>query len=162
MQLPCGTGKSLIAYYVANALNANLVIVAVPSLALVRQSVHDVWLREEVARERMTDWLQRVRQAAAQHSSKSRQGLCGQGLEKLERLARNQTGQKLTTAFSRFPSVHKAALEGRLRVEFTRSPNRPATPASCALLPSVPARLNAARAASEAVKRIPGLPGEIP
>jgi superfamily II DNA or RNA helicase len=57
MQLPCGTGKSLIAYYVANALNANLVIVAVPSLALVRQSVHDVWLREEVARERMTDWL---------------------------------------------------------------------------------------------------------
>jgi superfamily II DNA or RNA helicase len=57
MQLPCGTGKSLIAYYVANALNANLVIVAVPSLALVRQSVHEVWLREEVARERMTDWL---------------------------------------------------------------------------------------------------------
>ena len=57
MQLPCGTGKSLIAYYVANALDANLVIVAVPSLALVRQSVHDVWLREEVARERMTDWL---------------------------------------------------------------------------------------------------------
>jgi superfamily II DNA or RNA helicase len=57
MQLPCGTGKSLIAYYVANALNANLVIVVVPSLALVRQSVHDVWLREEVARERMTDWL---------------------------------------------------------------------------------------------------------
>ena len=56
MQLPCGTGKSLIAYFVANALNANTIVVAVPSLNLIKQSV-DVWLREEVARERMADWL---------------------------------------------------------------------------------------------------------
>ena len=57
MQLPCGTGKSLIAYYIADRLNANTIVVAVPSLSLVRQSVHDTWLREEDARGRKTDWL---------------------------------------------------------------------------------------------------------
>jgi superfamily II DNA or RNA helicase len=57
MQLPCGTGKSLIAYYIAERLNANMIVVAVPSLNLVRQSVHDTWLREEDARGRKTDWL---------------------------------------------------------------------------------------------------------
>jgi hypothetical protein len=36
-----------------------------------------------------------------------------------------------TPAFSRFPPVHWASVEGRQRVEFSRSPNRPATPASC-------------------------------
>jgi hypothetical protein len=36
------------------------------------------------------------------------------------------------TAFSRFPTVHRADLEGQPRVEFTRSPSRPATPAFCA------------------------------
>jgi predicted helicase len=55
-QLPCGTGKSLIAYFIANAMEARTMIVAVPSLNLVKQTV-GVWLREEVARGRLTDWL---------------------------------------------------------------------------------------------------------
>jgi predicted helicase len=55
-QLPCGTGKSLIAYFIANAMEARTIIVAVPSLNLIRQTVR-VWLREELAREHNPDWL---------------------------------------------------------------------------------------------------------
>jgi predicted helicase len=55
-QLPCGTGKSLIAYFIADAMKAQTMIVAVPSLNLLKQTV-GVWLREEVARGRLTDWL---------------------------------------------------------------------------------------------------------
>ena len=43
--MPCGTGKSLTAYWIAEALKAKLILVAVPSLALVRQSLTD-WTRE--------------------------------------------------------------------------------------------------------------------
>jgi hypothetical protein len=38
-------------------LKARTIIVAVPSLNLIKQTVGDVWLREEVARGRATDWL---------------------------------------------------------------------------------------------------------
>jgi superfamily II DNA or RNA helicase len=55
-QLPCGTGKSKIAYFIANALEAKTMIVAVPSLNLVKQTVK-VWIREEVARGRKPEWL---------------------------------------------------------------------------------------------------------
>jgi len=43
--MPCGTGKSLIAFWIAERLEAQNIIVAVPSLALIRQSI-TVWLRE--------------------------------------------------------------------------------------------------------------------
>ena len=55
-QLPCGTGKSLLAYFIADAIEAKTLIVAVPNLNLVKQTV-GVWLREEVARGRLPDWL---------------------------------------------------------------------------------------------------------
>jgi hypothetical protein len=42
------------------------------------------------------------------------------------------SGFQPKTAFSRFPTVRGAGLEGRLRVEFTRSSNGPATPGFCA------------------------------
>jgi predicted helicase len=54
--MPCGTGKSLTAYWIAEALKAKSILVAVPSLALVRQSLAD-WTREFVAREVLPDWL---------------------------------------------------------------------------------------------------------
>jgi predicted helicase len=54
--LPCGTGKCLIAYFIADALKVRTITVAVPSLNLIKQTV-GVWLREEVARDRVTDWL---------------------------------------------------------------------------------------------------------
>jgi superfamily II DNA or RNA helicase len=54
--MPCGTGKSLTAFWIAQALGAQTVIVAVPSLALIRQSVAD-WAREFLAHGKMPDWI---------------------------------------------------------------------------------------------------------
>jgi superfamily II DNA or RNA helicase len=56
--MPCGTGKSLTAYWIAEALNANLVVVAVPSLSLIAQTI-PVWLREYTAQKKDGDlrWL---------------------------------------------------------------------------------------------------------
>ena len=46
--MPSGTGKSLTAYWIAEALEAKTILVAVPSLALIRQSLAD-WTREFLA-----------------------------------------------------------------------------------------------------------------
>ena len=54
--MPCGTGKSLTAYWIAEALKAKLILVAVPSLALVRQSLTD-WTREFLAHDVKPDWF---------------------------------------------------------------------------------------------------------
>ena len=53
--MPCGTGKSLTAFWIAEALQARNILVAVPSLALVRQSLED-WTREYIARGVRPDW----------------------------------------------------------------------------------------------------------
>jgi predicted helicase len=54
--MPCGTGKSLTAYWIAEALKAKTILVAVPSLALIRQSVTD-WTREFLAHNQVPEWL---------------------------------------------------------------------------------------------------------
>lgn len=54
--MPCGTGKSLIAYWSAQALSAKTVIVAVPSLALVKQSLAD-WTSEYLAEGIHPEWM---------------------------------------------------------------------------------------------------------
>ena len=54
--MPCGTGKSLTAYWIAETLTAKTILVAVPSLALVRQSLAD-WTREFLAHDVVPDWL---------------------------------------------------------------------------------------------------------
>jgi predicted helicase len=46
--MPCGTGKSLTAFWIAEALKAKRMLVVVRSLALIRQSVAD-WTREFLA-----------------------------------------------------------------------------------------------------------------
>jgi superfamily II DNA or RNA helicase len=46
--MPCGTGKSLTAFWIANGLKAKSVIVAVPSLNLIKQSIQD-WTAEFIA-----------------------------------------------------------------------------------------------------------------
>ena len=56
MIMPCGTGKSLAAYWIAEALRAKTILVAVPSLALIRQSLAD-WTREFLAHDVKPDWL---------------------------------------------------------------------------------------------------------
>ncbi|MBC8011271.1 MAG: DEAD/DEAH box helicase family protein [Burkholderiales bacterium] len=53
---PCGAGKSLTAYWIARELGARRVLIAVPSLALVRQTL-ETWMTEAVADARPVDWL---------------------------------------------------------------------------------------------------------
>jgi superfamily II DNA or RNA helicase len=57
MIMPCGTGKSLTAFWVAHALkDVNTILVAVPSLALIKQSLAD-WTREYLAHDQIPEWL---------------------------------------------------------------------------------------------------------
>jgi len=53
---PCGSGKSLTAYWLAERLGAKSVLIAVPSLALVKQTL-GAWCREAVANGKNIDWV---------------------------------------------------------------------------------------------------------
>ena len=53
---PCGSGKSLTGYWISQRLNAKTILVAVPSLALVRQTLYS-WAREAVANGIDMDWI---------------------------------------------------------------------------------------------------------
>lgn len=56
--MPCGTGKSLTAFWIADALNSKSTIIAVPSLALIKQALED-WIKEIVISKKngLPDWL---------------------------------------------------------------------------------------------------------
>ena len=53
---PCGSGKSLTACWIAQKLGARRVLIAVPSIALIRQTL-ETWMREALARGEPADWL---------------------------------------------------------------------------------------------------------
>ncbi len=53
---PCASGKTLTAYWLARRLEAKYVVVAVPSLALINQTLTS-WLAEAVADGLRPDWL---------------------------------------------------------------------------------------------------------
>ena len=53
---PCGSGKSLSAYWISEALSPKCVLIAVPSLSLVRQTL-GTWTRESLARNHDMEWL---------------------------------------------------------------------------------------------------------
>lgn len=54
--MACGSGKSLTAYWIADKLNAQNIIVAVPSLALIKQTL-EVWTKESIANNIEINWL---------------------------------------------------------------------------------------------------------
>ena len=54
--MPCGSGKSLTAYWIAEKLAARRIVIAVPSLALIRQTLK-VWLRETIANRQAVEWI---------------------------------------------------------------------------------------------------------
>ena len=54
--MPCGTGKSLAAYWIVNKIDAKRVLIAVPSLSLLSQTI-DVWLRENLANNKEINWI---------------------------------------------------------------------------------------------------------
>ena len=53
---PCGSGKSLTAYWIAQAFNVQSVLIAVPSLALVKQTLN-AWAREAAADNILIEWM---------------------------------------------------------------------------------------------------------
>jgi predicted helicase len=53
---PCGSGKSLTGFWLAQELKAESIVVAVPSLSLVKQTLN-VYLREIVANKKSVEWL---------------------------------------------------------------------------------------------------------
>jgi predicted helicase len=53
---PCGAGKSLTGFWITQELSAQSVLVAVPSLALVKQTL-EVYLREIAANKKQARWL---------------------------------------------------------------------------------------------------------
>ncbi|MDC0545482.1 DEAD/DEAH box helicase family protein [Gammaproteobacteria bacterium] len=54
--MPCATGKSLAAFWIAESLEAKKIIVAVPSLSLIKQSLND-WTKEYLANGVVPEWL---------------------------------------------------------------------------------------------------------
>ena len=56
--MPCGTGKSLTVFWIAEQVKAKTVLLVVPSLALIKQGVED-WTQEIVARDEdpLPEWL---------------------------------------------------------------------------------------------------------
>ena len=51
-----GSGKSLTAFWITKELKANKIIIAVPSLALIKQTL-DVWTRESLANNLDINWI---------------------------------------------------------------------------------------------------------
>lgn len=54
--MACGTGKTLAAYWITQAIDAQSVVLVVPSLALIKQNLGE-WLRESVATGMNVNWL---------------------------------------------------------------------------------------------------------
>jgi len=54
--MACGSGKSLTAYWIAQKLQSKTILIAVPSLALIKQTL-EVWTRESVANNIDINWL---------------------------------------------------------------------------------------------------------
>lgn len=54
--MPCGTGKSLTAWFLSQALGSKRVVIAVPSLSLVKQTL-GVWTREAFHNNVAVDWI---------------------------------------------------------------------------------------------------------
>ncbi len=54
--MPCGSGKSLTAWWIAEKLESRRIVIAVPSLALIRQTLK-VWLRETTAKGQSVEWI---------------------------------------------------------------------------------------------------------
>ena len=54
--MPCGTGKSLIAYWISEMLKVKRIVIAVPSISLLEQTLK-VWARESLANKKTFRWI---------------------------------------------------------------------------------------------------------
>ncbi len=65
--MPCGSGKSLTAFWMAEKFKAKLILIAVPSLALVKQTF-EVWARESIANKHNIRWIAVCSDASVAHN----------------------------------------------------------------------------------------------
>jgi superfamily II DNA or RNA helicase len=56
MIMPCGSGKSLTGFWIAQQISAKKIVIAVPSLALVKQTL-EVWAEQSVANRTSVSWI---------------------------------------------------------------------------------------------------------
>ena len=54
--MPCGTGKSLLAFWIAKDMGAKTILISVPTLALIQQTLK-TWTRELIINDLNADWL---------------------------------------------------------------------------------------------------------
>ncbi|MDC0988400.1 DEAD/DEAH box helicase family protein [Candidatus Pelagibacter sp.] len=54
--MPCGTGKSILAFWVAKEMNVKNILISIPSLALIQQTLK-TWTRELIINDLNADWL---------------------------------------------------------------------------------------------------------
>lgn len=54
--MPCGTGKSLTGFWISETLDTKNILVALPSLSLIRQTL-EVWTREALANNMAIRWI---------------------------------------------------------------------------------------------------------
>jgi len=54
--MACGSGKSIAAYWIAQKLQVKTILIAVPSLALIKQTL-EVWTRESISNNIDINWL---------------------------------------------------------------------------------------------------------
>jgi len=54
--MPCGTGKSLTSYFIAQELKSKSILIAVPSLSLIKQTLK-AWMYESMARKQDVEWI---------------------------------------------------------------------------------------------------------
>jgi superfamily II DNA or RNA helicase len=77
--MPCGSGKSLTAYFLARELESKRILIAVPSLSLIGQTLK-VWLRESLANKQEVDWICVCSDDSAGHISKEELAVLPQDL----------------------------------------------------------------------------------
>lgn len=97
---PCGSGKSLLGYWIASQLDAKKTLILVPSLSLVRQTL-SVWARESFASSAALRWI----------------AICSdQGVGESEMCQTQDLGFEVTTSTSRIKDFYKDLSESSLAI----------------------------------------------
>ena len=123
--MPCGTGKSLTAWFIAKEIQTKHIIIAVPSLSLVKQ-VLTTWTRECVAINQTIDWACVCSDETVANeeivSNKQELGVpCFTDVESIKNwLLKPTSGIKLTlTTYQSSHRLSKAAKESNYKADLT-------------------------------------------
>ena len=115
---PCGSGKSLTAYWAAEALKSKNILIAVPSIALVGQTLR-VWTKEAVSNDIDMDWIAVCSDEDVSNSDDPSMNMTDLGIEVttsisgiIDFLRRNTSGIKVVVTTYHSSDVVISAAEG--------------------------------------------------